>query len=194
MIQAIEQEGGTLRRMIERFATERLHLRPLTIDDVDTLVTLDADPEVMRFITGGRPSTRAEVRTTVEGALGHRWLASEAATGDLVGWFALKPTGDVDDVGRELGYRLFRRAWGQGYATEGSLALVDRAFTRLGAHRVWAETMTVNTASRRVMERCGLRYVRTFHLDWPEPIEGTDQGDVEYELLRPDWEAERPQP
>jgi RimJ/RimL family protein N-acetyltransferase len=44
--------------------------------------------------------------------------------------------------------------------------------------------MAVNLASRRVMERCGLRHVRTFHLDWPEPIAGSDQGEVEYELLR----------
>lgn len=51
--------------------------------------------------------------------------------------------------------------------------------------------MTINTASRRVMERCGLRYVRNFHTDWREPIEGTELGDVEYELLRADWEGTR---
>ena len=51
--------------------------------------------------------------------------------------------------------------------------------------------MTVNTASRAVMERCGMRYVRTFHLEWPEPIEGTERGDVEYELTRTDWERRK---
>ena len=49
--------------------------------------------------------------------------------------------------------------------------------------------MVVNTRSRQVMERCGLRYVRTFHLEWDDPIEGTEQGEVEYELRRTDWEA-----
>ena len=44
--------------------------------------------------------------------------------------------------------------------------------------------MTVNTASRRVMEKCGLSFVRTFFLEWPESIEGTEQGDVEYALDR----------
>ena len=52
--------------------------------------------------------------------------------------------------------------------------------------------MTVNTASRRVMERCGLRYVRTFHLEWDDPIEGTEHGDVEYELTKADWERRTP--
>jgi RimJ/RimL family protein N-acetyltransferase len=51
--------------------------------------------------------------------------------------------------------------------------------------------MTVNARSRRVMERCGLRYVRTFHLEWPEPIEGTEEGDVEYELTKAEWEEMR---
>jgi SAM-dependent methyltransferase len=45
----------------------------------------------------------------------------------------------------------------------------------------------VNERSRRVMERCGLRYVRTFHLAWDDPIEGTEHGEVEYELRRQDW-------
>jgi hypothetical protein len=39
------------------------------------------------------------------------------------------------------------------------------------------------------MERCGLKYVRTFHLSWDDPIEGTEQGEVEYELSRRDWQA-----
>jgi RimJ/RimL family protein N-acetyltransferase len=47
--------------------------------------------------------------------------------------------------------------------------------------------MAVNAASRRVMEKAGLRYVRTFHLTWDEPIAGVEQGDVEYELCRADW-------
>jgi RimJ/RimL family protein N-acetyltransferase len=50
--------------------------------------------------------------------------------------------------------------------------------------------MTVNTASRRVMEKCGLTYLRTYHLQWPETIEGTELGDVEYALTRDDWEAQ----
>jgi len=43
-----------------------------------------------------------------------------------------------------------------------------------------------------VMEHSGLRYVRTFFLEWTEPIDGTEQGDVEYELSKSDWEAAVP--
>lgn len=163
--------------------TERLRLRSLTMDDVDVLVELDRDPEVMRYITGGRPTPRAEVEATVARSLGHRWLAYERATGGFVGWFGLRPTDDPDE--RELGYRLRREAWGKGYATEGSRHLIAYAFDTLGVRRVWAQTMTVNARSRAVLERCGMRYVRTFHLEWDEPIEGTELGDVEFEILSP---------
>jgi RimJ/RimL family protein N-acetyltransferase len=55
--------------------------------------------------------------------------------------------------------------------------------------RVRAETMVVNVASRRVMEKAGLRYVRTFHQEWPDPIPGDEEGDVEYALTRAEWAA-----
>src|SRR5439155_17559031 len=84
----------------------------------------------------------------------------------------------------ELGYRLRFSAWGKGFATEGARALIHKAFTELPLDRVWAETMAVNTPSRRVMERAGLRHVRTYLLAFDDPIPGTEQGEVEYELWR----------
>lgn len=174
--------------MIEGFETERLSLRPITADDVDLLVALDADPEVMRFINGGKPRARAEVEEIVQRALGHRWVAFYRSTQEFVGWHSLRPS---EPTARELGYRLRQASWGKGLATEGSLALIDLAFTRLGASRVWAQTMTVNTRSRRVMERCGLTFVRTFFGDWDYMIEGGEQGDVEYELTKSDWQSRR---
>ena len=83
---------------------------------------------------------------------------------------------------------LRRSAWGKGYATEGSRALVRMAFTELAARRVYAETMAVNQGSRRVMEKGGLRLVRTFRQPWPDRIEGDELGDVEYALTRTEWE------
>jgi len=166
--------------------TARLALRAITTDDVDLIVDLDADPEVMRFINGGRPTPREEAARIVERSQGHRWVAFERDGGAFVGWFGLRPSGPHQ---RELGYRLRRAFWGRGLAIEGSLALIELAFTQLAVRRVWAQTMTVNTASRAVMERCGMRYVRTFHLEWPEPIAGTEHGDVEYELTAAEWES-----
>ena len=162
-------------------------LRPLTFDDVDTLVALDGDPEVMRYITGGRPSSRDEVVDIVRRRIGRRWMGVRALDGaEFVGWFGLVPSATTD-AEYEVGYRLRTQRVGKGPATEGT-ALIDLAFAELGAQRIWAETMAVNLRSRAVMERCGLRYGRTFHLELDDPIEGTELGEVEYELSRADWE------
>jgi RimJ/RimL family protein N-acetyltransferase len=87
----------------------------------------------------------------------------------------------------ELGYRLRRGAWGAGFATEGARALIGKAFRELGARRVYATTMAVNTGSRRVMEKAGMRPVRLYHDEWPERIPGDEHGDVEYAITQEDW-------
>src|SRR4029453_16610137 len=94
------------------------------------------------------------------------WAVEERASGEFPGWFHLRPEPDMPEDEPELGYRLVRSAWGKGYATEGSRALIDRGFTELGVERVVASTMVVNVASRRVMEKSGLRFVRVFHQPW----------------------------
>jgi RimJ/RimL family protein N-acetyltransferase len=173
--------------------TERLILRRFGPDDVDLLVELDGDPEVMRYITGGISTSSEEVENEVLPAFlafyerheGYGfWAAIEKDSGEFIGWFHLRPVpgGPTDEP--ELGYRLRRSAWGRGLATEGSRALIDVAFDRLGARRVFAHTMTVHVASRRVMERAGMTFVREFHEEWPYRIEGEELGDVEYEITR----------
>jgi RimJ/RimL family protein N-acetyltransferase len=179
--------------------TQRLTLRRFSADDADNLVDLDADPDVMRFVTGGRPTSRDEIENEVLPAfLGYYerhegygfWAAIEKATGDFLGWFHFRPRPDAIPGEVELGYRLRKAAWGQGYATEGSRALICKGFTELGVQRVVAEAMAVNKASRRVMEKAGLRLVRTFHEPWPYPVDGDQFGDVEYALDKADWQQQ----
>ncbi|MEV0720422.1 GNAT family N-acetyltransferase [Asanoa sp. NPDC050611] len=179
--------------------TARLRLRDITGDDVEELFALHDDPEVMRFINGGRPASRAAIvsrtlpaMTRAHPAFGRAcWAAEERSTGRFVGWFALRPVDPARPDVVDLGYRLRRDAWGLGYATEGSSALVDKGFRELGVQRVVADTMTVNKRSRRVLEKVGLSFVRRFTGDWPEVIEGSEHGDVEYALTRAAWDAAR---
>ena len=180
--------------------TKRLLLRRFTMADADDLFDLDADPEVMHFITGGMPTPREEIENDVLPAFlryyerGDRygfWAAEEKSTGDFLGWFHFRPREGRDPDEAELGYRLRRSAWGKGYATEGSRALIHKGFAELGVRGVVAETMVVNAASRRVMEKAGLKYVRTFHQPWPYAIEGSEHGDVEYALRKADWERQQ---
>ncbi|KJY41995.1 GNAT family acetyltransferase [Streptomyces sp. NRRL B-1568] len=180
--------------------TERLVLRPFTEADVDHLLALDNDSDVMRFINGGRPTSRKAIQAQTlprllrdypcSGTRGY-WAAEENATGAFLGWFEFRPLDDHSLAVVELGYRLNKAAWGKGYATEGSRALIDKGFTDLAVERVTANTMAVNTRSRRVMEKAGLSFLRNFTGDWPEAIAGSEHGEVEYELIRADWEQPR---
>jgi RimJ/RimL family protein N-acetyltransferase len=184
--------------------TERLLLRRFTPDDVGNLTELDSDPAVMRFLTGGKPTPRAAIEReilprflrsyTQDGGYGY-WAAIEKTTGDFIGWFAFHPHegGPPDEI--ELGYRLQRSAWGKGYATEGSRALIDNGFAQLGARRVTATTYQDNLASRRVMEKVGMTLVRRFRLTPTDlaaagTFQATDEevwdgDDVEYAIERP---------
>jgi RimJ/RimL family protein N-acetyltransferase len=180
--------------------TERMLLRRFTPADVDLLVELDGDPEVMRYITGGVATPRNEIEhdylpsflSYYDRFEGYGfWAAVDKARDAFLGWFHFRPAPGAPSDEPELGYRLRRGAWGKGYATEGSRALIDMGFRRHGVQRVVASTMAVNLGSRRVMEKAGLSLVRTFRQDWPYPIPGEEQGDVEYALTRESWLATR---
>ena len=175
--------------------TERLVLRDFTEDDVDNLYELNGDRDVMWYLTGGEPTPREEVRDRIvpfflsfyvrDDGLGF-WAAGAKGTGGFLGWFHLRPT---DDGSVDLGYRLRKAAWNKGYATEGSRALIRKCFTDLGVDRVVAHTMTVNHASRRVMEKSGLVFVRVHDSADLPAIPGAEQGEVEYALTREQWQC-----
>ncbi len=178
--------------------TERLALRPFTADDADLLIELDSDPAVMRFLTGGEATAPELVRERdLPSILGgyQRWggksglfAAQEKDSGAFIGWFCLRPerSGPADEV--EIGYRLRQEAWGKGYATEGSRALLRKAFTELDVRLVWGVTMSANLTSQRVMEKIGMTAAENI----PTPddmlmVEGSERGGIQYEIVKERW-------
>lgn len=182
--------------------TQRLTLEPLGPAHLELEIELDSDPEVMRYLTG-----RARTRDEIEAA--HRRRLSVAAElpglgfwagrvgEEYVGWWILEPPERAEQRGpgqAELGYRLLRRHWRRGLASEGARELVRHGFAELGLERILAETMAVNVASRATMRAAGLRYIRTFQLTFDDPLPGTEQGEVEYAITRGQWAASREAP
>ena len=174
--------------------TARLRLRQFTLADVDAVAALDSDPEVMKYVSYGAPTPREVIASRVlpswlkyyEGnaRIGF-WAAELKATGALVGWFHLRPD-RFTPPDQELGYRLRRDYWGQGLATEGSLALIDDGFTVSKFDKITARTLLGNVASQRVMQKCGLKFEEQFI--YPEHIlrGGTEdmRRAVKYSLMR----------
>ena len=140
--------------------TARLRLRRLRPADEAALIALDSDPAVMRFV-GSPPGVRTHdetvkrVRQRMEadhGSKGGWWVVEDRdATFHGVGLLLPMPVGG--DV--EVGYRLTRRSWGRGIATETGSALVDHAFSRLALPRVVAVVYPENLPSRRVLAKLG---------------------------------------
>lgn len=177
--------------------TERMLLRRFTEADAGPLAALYGDPRVMRFITT-RPPTLATVASTIlpgylreyqelADGLGS-FAAIEKEKGQMAGRFSLKPANSYGLAdGTELGFRLYPAWWGRGLATEGARALIGSAFERQHVDRVVATTMADNAASWRVLEKCGLRRVRTFYYKDADLMPGAEHGDFAYELTRSDW-------
>ena len=193
--------------------TERLLLVPLASRHAELEVALDSDPEVLRYIFGrarGRDEVlashaqRLDMASRVDG-LGY-WMAfgsdggatgstppASEEEGEFIGLMMLPPAHGPDQPDdptvADLGYRLRRQYWRKGLASEAARALLEHAFDTVGQSRVIAQTMAVNTGSRRVMDAIGMRYVRTYFPTWDDPLPGADLGEVEYEMTRAMWET-----
>lgn len=88
----------------------------------------------------------------------------------------------------DLGYRLRRRWWRQGLASEGADELLRYGFVDVGLRRIFAQTLAVNGPSRAVTASIGMTYVRGFRSQSPEPlVAGSDRGELEYEITREQW-------
>jgi len=148
--------------------TERLVLRPVTGDDHPALLAHWTQPDVRRFLFDGAPLSSAEVAETIEESNGdfaaHGYgiwlieLGSGAGPGPspgpgLVGTAGLRP---LEESGLEIFYSLAPAAWGHGYATEASRAVVEYALGPLGLPEVLAEVDEGNAASVAVVKRLGM--------------------------------------
>ena len=171
--------------------TMQLTLSPCCPSDRADFIDLELDPEVMRFLNSGHAvdheqSPQEATFLMPRGTETYVWTARRTASGAFVGWFCLWP---VSERLAELGYRLRRMDWGQGLASEGVMAVVNWGFRSGRYDKIVASTMAVNHASRRVLEKVGLNYARTVHVEWPDPIPDSEAGEVEYELMRSEWKG-----
>jgi RimJ/RimL family protein N-acetyltransferase len=150
-------------RRFDTIRTNRLVMRRWRVADREPYAALNADPEVMRYFPA--TLTRGESDASVDRieALFERqgfglWALEVAATAEFIGFTGLNPmpAGVPGAGGMEVGWRLARRAWHQGYATEAATAAVGVAFDGAGLDRLWSMTAVVNRPSQAVMLRLGM--------------------------------------
>jgi ribosomal-protein-alanine N-acetyltransferase len=178
--------------------TERLLLRPWKDEDLDPFADMCADPEVMRFFpdiwTRKRSAlmiSRSGTQLTTEGFF--LSAVEVKATGEFIGFVGLnRPTYAKPlpfDPCVEIGWRLKRSAWGQGYAGEAAAEWLRFGFETVGLEEIVSFTIPANLPSQRVMEKIGM--IRDWQGDFLHPTLPADHPyarHVLYRLNKTDWQ------
>ena len=152
--------------------TNRLILREFEVTDASAMFTMDSDPEVLKFI-GTPPFTDVKQTEDIISYVRHqyaetgfgRWAVVLKTTGAFIGWAGIKlERHQVNGHGDfyDLGYRLLRDHWGNGYASEASRASLEIGFRNKGLAVINASVDAENGASIRVLEKVGLRRLEEF--------------------------------
>ena len=168
--------------------TKRLLIRDFTSADVDAVYAYGSDPEVVRYMAFPRSTlegTREHIARCIELAhaqprRGYDMGIALRSTGEIIGGITL---GVLDRAAGEaaFSYLLNRAAWGHGYATEALTEMVRFGFAVLGLQRIADGCDVENTASARVMEKCGFQF------------EGEHDGERRYGLSAAAWQTTQSQ-
>ena len=159
---------------MEKIQSERLELSLMDAGDVDLLYQIDQDKEVMRYINGGKKTSREDVlkvfiprmesyRNTVQGW--GLWKVKLKKSGDYIGWVLVRPMNffsdfpELDNI--ELGWRFMRKSWGKGYATEAAICIKQWLSANAEIKRLTAVAIEENDASIKVMKKLGMSYLKT---------------------------------
>ncbi|MEO1526667.1 MAG: GNAT family N-acetyltransferase [Planctomycetota bacterium] len=154
--------------------SERLRYAMMGESDVDLLFELDQDPEVMRFLTDGRPTPREEILskaiprmksyTEPEKGWGVWKVLLKEHDDEFIGWVLIRPMDFFndrrDDTNLEIGWRFMRRFWGNGYATEAAKSISDSILATGNYDRLSAIAHEANAGSINVMKRLGMSFVK----------------------------------
>jgi RimJ/RimL family protein N-acetyltransferase len=147
-----------------RIETERLVLKRWEPGDAEALAEIHAASVVVRWLG---PLTRVDAASTVERYERHwethgfgRFAVADRSSGSLVGRVGVmrQPHWTATAEQDEVGWVIRADRWGEGLATEAASAAIADALDRVGLPRIVSWTLPENLASRRVMEKCGLRY------------------------------------
>jgi RimJ/RimL family protein N-acetyltransferase len=148
-----------------RLTTERLLLRPPTLEDADAWNAIYRDAEEVWY--GAPRSSVDENRAKLERQIAHFeehgfGMCSVEIAGETIGAAGLQHLEGGPEV--EVGYRFLKQQWGRGYATESARASLAYGFDEVGLTRIVAVALETNVASRRVLEKCGLREIGVVHV------------------------------
>jgi RimJ/RimL family protein N-acetyltransferase len=181
---------------VAELVTSRLRLRQWRDADVNPFAALNADPEVMRHFPGCLTRDQSEelatsIRATIDRQGWGLWAVEVAAGPSFIGFVGLnRPRFNAHFTPAvEVGWRLARASWGNGYATEAAAAALSFGFEQLDLGEIVSFTAPVNERSIRVMRRLGMRREPADDFDHPNVSDGPLRRHVLYRISKDDWRA-----
>jgi RimJ/RimL family protein N-acetyltransferase len=153
----------------------RLSYKLMTKESRDLLFQLDQDPEVMRFLNGGRPSSMDEIKNVfiprMESYFNQikgwgLWQVNISSSDEYIGWVLVRPMNFFSDSPEfdnlELGWRFFQSSWGKGYASEAALHIKDTLADNSELKSFSAIAVEDNLGSVAVMKKIGMSFVKSY--------------------------------
>ncbi|MBI5930852.1 MAG: GNAT family N-acetyltransferase [Chloroflexi bacterium] len=156
--------------MTYELETRRTLLRNITLDDAREYYNqIWSQPDVMRYLPGGAPRVREQTETYINYFSNHwvergfgLWGVVVKETGKFIGHCGLQVIQETQEI--EVAYAFGKNYWGQGLGTETAHASLRFGFEELGLERIIAIAVPENTASRRIMEKNGMKYEGLKHI------------------------------
>lgn len=156
-------------------ASNRLHYRLISLDDADLLFELDQDPEVMKYINGGTPTSMDDVHKRFLPRLSKYrnpekgwglWQVTVSETNEYIGWILVRPMDFFSPNPQwhnlELGWRFKRSSWGKGYASEAAQAVANEVVKQPEVTAICAIADEDNAGSINIMKKLGMQFVKSF--------------------------------
>lgn len=154
--------------MVQIIETNRLILKPRTMDNLRQCVEMDVDSEVTKYIPGVWDGSskhiallEERITTSYPSGFGYWSIFPKDNPLNFLGWVHLLPIQD-NNIIAEIGWRLKRSTWGEGYAIESARAILTYAFEIIGLERVVAYTHAENIRSKKMMKRLEFKYITDF--------------------------------
>ena len=149
--------------------TDRLYMRRFRTNDLDVFSQILGQDEVGQWLPRGRGYTKDEVEKFLDNVAKHWqekgygiWAVIEKESGKIIGHCGLNYVKQNDEV--EVLYGFGKEYWGLGYATEAAKAALSFGFEKIGLDRIVAFAKIDNIASRRVIEKIGLKYIKDIEI------------------------------
>lgn len=158
--------------------TKRLILREIALTDIDGMFDLDSDYEVHKYLGNNPVKDKQETVDVInfirqqylDNGIG-RWAIIDKQTNEFIGWTGLKYVTELTNNHinyYDLGYRLRKKYWGKGIATESAIASLGYAFDKLNANEIYAMADCKNDGSNNILKKVGLKFIEKFDLDGVE--------------------------